>query len=88
MTFSIVSDNKEPVELAPSWMVIQDAGQGTFIQEIVQGWPSHSGPLMTFFSAEDETGVPVFMCSYHRIMTIKPYTPNLLTEYESPEIAN
>lgn len=88
MTLKLVSENAEAVEPTPTWQVIQEAGQGMFSQEIVQGYPSHSGPLMTFFSAEDDTGTPVFMCSYHRIVTIKPYVPENDINIEDAQLAN
>lgn len=69
----LVSDNEEPVEPAPSWEVIIEAGQGSFAQHLVTGYPSFSGPLFAIFSSEDEEGKPVFLTPYHRIIQCLPY---------------
>ena len=71
----LVTDNEEAVELPPSWMIILDAGNTNYSQEIVSGFPSYSGPLFAVFSTEDEDGKPVFLCPYHRIVKISPYIP-------------
>ena len=54
MSIKLVSDNEEAVEPTPSWTVTIEAGQGNYAQHIVAGYPSYSGPLMAFFSSEDE----------------------------------
>lgn len=69
----LVSDNEEAVEPTPSWDVVLEAGQGNFTQHYITGYPSFSGPLLAFFSAEDEDGKPVFLCPYHRVVHVLPY---------------
>lgn len=75
MTLKLVSENEEAVEPTPSWLVILEAGQGQYSQDVVIGYPSYSGPLMAFFSTEDEEGRPVFLAPYHRILKITPTIP-------------
>jgi hypothetical protein len=69
----LVSDNEEAVEPSPSWDVVLEAGQGNFAQHFVTGYPSFSGPLLTFFSSEEEDGKPVFLTPYHRVIHCLPY---------------
>ena len=83
MSIKLVSDNEEAVEPTPSWTVTIEAGQGNYAQHIVAGYPSYSGPLMAFFSSEDEEGRPIFLCPYHRIVSVTPFI-----HMEGAQIAN
>lgn len=69
----LVSENEEAVEPPPSWHVVLEAGQGAFYEHFISGHPSFSGPLLAFFSSEDEDGKPVFLCPYHRVIQVLPY---------------
>jgi len=69
----LVSDNEEAVEPPPTWDVAIEASPGTFAQHYVTGYPSFSGPLLTFFSAEDDSGAPVFLVPYHRVVRVLPH---------------
>lgn len=73
MSIKLVTENEEAVEPTPSWFVTLEAGQGNYMQNVVIGYPSYSGPLMAFFSTEDEEGRPVFLTPYHRIVSIVPH---------------
>lgn len=69
----LVSENEEAVEPPPTWNVILEAGQGNFAQHYITGYPSFSGPLLAFFSSEDEEGKAVFLCPYHRVVHVLPH---------------
>ena len=84
----VVSDNEEPVEPAPSWMVTLEVGTATYAQDLVQGYPSYSGPLLAFFSTEDEDGEPVYLCPYHRVVTIKAFKGEATSPVEATGLAN
>jgi hypothetical protein len=83
MSIKLVSENEEAVEPTPSWEITLEAGQGNYMQNIIVGYPSYSGPLMAFFNSDDEDGSPVFLCPYHRVVSIVPYL-----QTESGQFAN